>query len=65
MRVNVDREMCIGAGNCVRLAPGVFDQSDDDGLNVVLVAEPPADQHEAVRRAIDACPTNAISILDS
>ena len=31
MRVNADRESCIGSGQCVLDAPDVFDQ-DDDGV---------------------------------
>ena len=30
MRVIVDKELCIGAGQCVVTAPDVFDQDDDE-----------------------------------
>ena len=37
MKVRVDREVCIGAGQCALVADSVFDQ-DDEGL-VILLAE--------------------------
>ncbi|MGN0120061.1 MAG: ferredoxin, partial [Streptomyces albidoflavus] len=50
MRVTVDSEQCVGAGQCVLNAPEVFDQ-DDDGVVVLLRAEPDERDHEAVRTA--------------
>lgn len=61
MKVTADREMCIGAGNCVFAAPDVFDQ-DDEGL-VRLLVDPPADhQAEAVHAAAHACPAQVITV---
>jgi ferredoxin len=62
VRVVVDFEKCVGAGNCVAAAPTVFDQQDDDGLVLVLEGNPPASEHEAARRAARLCPANAIAI---
>jgi ferredoxin len=62
VRVVVDFEKCVGAGNCVAAAPAVFDQQDDDGLVLVLDENPPAPEHEATRRAARLCPANAITI---
>lgn len=45
-------------------ADQVFDQRDEDGVVVLLQAEPPADQEHAVRQAVLVCPTGAISISD-
>ena len=36
MRVQADRDVCIGAGVCVMNSEAVFDQ-DDDGIVVLLV----------------------------
>ena len=33
--VDVDRDLCIGSGTCVRLAPGVF-ALDDEEISVVV-----------------------------
>ncbi|CAJ62651.1 putatite ferredoxin (partial) [Frankia alni ACN14a] len=45
-------------------APDVFDQRDDDGIVILLDANPPADQHDNVRRAAAVCPAAAIEVLD-
>ncbi|WP_214411768.1 ferredoxin [Sphaerisporangium fuscum] len=62
MRIKADTEVCIGAGMCVLTAAKVFDQSEDDGTVVVLEPEPPVDQEAAVRRAVQVCPSGALSI---
>ena len=63
MRVIVDKELCIGAGQCVVTAPDVFDQ-DDDGIVVLLVEDvPPAEQDNA-RKAVQLCPSGALSIVE-
>ncbi|MCG5217020.1 ferredoxin [Streptosporangium soli] len=64
MKVTVDEAKCCGAGQCVLIAPDVFDQRDDDGIVILLDAEPASDQHTAVREAAAVCPSAAIR-LDS
>jgi ferredoxin len=61
MQVKVDRDVCIGAGNCVLTLPKVFDQ-DDEGLVTLLEPEPPGEDAELVGRAVRLCPSGAISI---
>ncbi|MGD3111615.1 MULTISPECIES: ferredoxin [unclassified Streptomyces] len=60
MRITVDPERCVGAGQCVLNAPRLFDQ-DEDGL-VTLLAEPGADQESAGRLAAALCPSQAITV---
>ncbi|MFD1536567.1 ferredoxin [Nonomuraea guangzhouensis] len=60
MKITVDEEKCCGAGQCVLIAPEVFDQRDDDGIVILLDAEPGADQHAAVRETAAVCPAGAI-----
>jgi ferredoxin len=55
----VDRDACMGSGNCAFYAPGVFDL-DDEG--VAVVCGEPAGREEEVRRAVVNCPTSAISV---
>lgn len=62
MRVRVDLERCVAAGNCVATAPDVFDQREEDGLVLLLHENPPPELHEAARRAASVCPAFAISI---
>ncbi|RSM70922.1 ferredoxin [Actinoplanes sp. ATCC 53533] len=60
--VRVDRDRCVGAGNCVLTLPAVFDQDEDEGLVVILDPQPPADDAELVARAVQLCPSGAISV---
>jgi ferredoxin len=60
MRVVADRDVCVGAGNCVLAAAGIFDQ-DDEGLVVVLDPAPPADREGAIEQAVRMCPSGAIT----
>ncbi|RBM16247.1 ferredoxin [Prauserella sp. PE36] len=62
MRVEVDEDRCCGAGSCVLVAPEVFDQREDDGVVVLLDAEPPGQVHGGVREAADICPAGAIAL---
>lgn len=55
----VDRPMCIGSGNCVRLARDVF-RLDADG--VAEVVDPAGALAQALVQAVHACPTGAISL---
>ena len=59
VRVEANREVCIGAGMCVLTAPAVFDQ-DDDGIVVLLTAEVPEEEAGRVRRAVANCPSGAL-----
>jgi ferredoxin len=62
MSVRVDRDRCVGAGNCVRTLPDVFDQDDDDGLVVLLRPEPADSDRGPVQEAVDLCPSGAITL---
>ena len=61
MKVTVDQDKCCAGGNCVMLAPDVFDQ-DEDGLVVLLTDTPGEALHDAVREAADTCPGAAIFV---
>ncbi|HEV7419321.1 MAG TPA: ferredoxin [Mycobacterium sp.] len=62
MKVVVLEDKCVAAGQCAALAPAVFDQRDEDGIVILLDANPPADQHDNTRQAAAACPALAIEI---
>jgi ferredoxin len=59
LEVAIDRDVCMGSGNCVYEAAGVFDL---DGDSVAFVVDPTAAPEEAVLAAARKCPTTAISI---
>ena len=63
MKIVVDEDKCCGAGSCVLLAPDVFDQRDEDGVVVLLDAEPAEHLHPAVREAAVVCPAAAITLV--
>lgn len=64
MRVRVDAGGCVASGMCALLAPEVFDQSDRDGVVVVLREAPPEEQRAAVREAVRGCPARVIRLED-
>ncbi|MCG5216388.1 ferredoxin [Streptosporangium sp. KLBMP 9127] len=62
MKVVIDEDKCCGAGQCVLIAPEVFDQRDEDGIVILLESEPADDQHVLVREAAAVCPGAAIEV---
>ncbi|WP_197319049.1 ferredoxin [Saccharomonospora sp. NB11] len=64
MKVSVDEDKCCGAGQCVLLAPDVFDQREDDGIVVLLDAEPGEELHAVTREAASVCPAAAITVIE-
>jgi ferredoxin len=62
MRVSVDQEKCISVGNCVRVAPEVFGQREEDGVAIVLDEEPGQPSQESLREAVQGCPVHAIKL---
>ncbi|MEV4247910.1 ferredoxin [Streptosporangium canum] len=62
MDIKADTDRCIGAGMCALTVPEVFDQSEEEGTVVLLDAAPPASRETAVRRAVQLCPSGALSV---
>ncbi|WP_406452393.1 ferredoxin [Streptomyces sp. NBC_01622] len=62
MKVVVDEDKCVAAGQCVAAAMDVFDQRDEDGIVVLLEENPPAELADDVRNAAAVCPALAIRI---
>jgi len=63
MKVRVDPSICAGFSVCLGLCPEVF-ELHDDGYAVVRVGEVPPELEDAVRTAVNQCPSNAISLYD-
>jgi ferredoxin len=61
MRVSIDREKCVSAGNCVVTAPTVF-MLDDEQKALLLDADSVDD--DVLWVAVEMCPTEAI-VLES
>lgn len=75
-RVELDKNACQGFGACVELCPQFFQLSDVDGKsrlegakkavkeNEVVLETLELDKLECVREAAEACPFNAIHIVN-
>jgi len=64
MKIVIDQDKCVGAGQCVAASPDVFDQRDEDGVVVLLTDEPPAELADDVHQAASVCPALAITVVD-
>ncbi len=62
MKVRVDRDLCIGAGNCVVIAPTVFKFDEE---NKAIVLDPGSVGEKTIWEAAESCPTQAIIIEDN
>ena len=62
MKVHVDMNLCQSHGECVSIAPDVFELGDDDVL--VWREEVSEDRRAAIDEAVNVCPMMAISIED-
>ncbi|MFI5937715.1 ferredoxin [Actinoplanes sp. NPDC051494] len=63
MRIEFDEPRCVAAGQCVMVAPDVFDQRDEDGVAIVLEPHPGPEHHDEVREAAAICPAAAIRLV--
>ena len=59
--VNIDKNKCIGCGQCVSIAPEIFELGDDGKADI---KDPKAceDNKESCKKAADECPVNAIEL---
>ncbi len=62
MRAEVDADLCICAMQCESICPEVFQV---EGSVSVVQADPvPEEYEESCREAAEACPVNAINIIE-
>ena len=62
VRIEVDRELCFGFGDCVDTAPTVFALDADDKASVI---DPDGASLERIVEASQNCPVDAIMITDA
>jgi ferredoxin len=62
LRVRIDPLLCVSFGDCVDVAPEAF-RLEEDG--VVAFAEPERVGRERLLSACDACPVDALSVVDA
>src|SRR5437899_270034 len=63
LKARVDRHKCVGAGNCITIAPTAFDWVEGD-YSKAEVLEVETVEEEQLREAALSCPTQAIVIED-
>jgi ferredoxin len=64
MHVEVSVPKCVASGQCVVIAPEVFDQ-EDDGMVILLDDSPAPEHHDNVREAALVCPSAAITLREA
>ena len=60
-KIVIDRDLCIGAGTCVAIAPDTF-QMDDE--NKAILVNLTGNDAETILMAAESCPTKAIFLYD-
>ncbi|MET7609122.1 ferredoxin [Streptomyces avermitilis] len=63
MQIRIDHHTCIGSGQCVLTAPGVFAQ-DDDGYSELVPGGTETAAPQQVQEAALSCPVQAIAVAD-
>ena len=62
VRIEVDRELCFGFGDCVDTAPKVFALDEHDKA---IVIDPDGASFDRIVEAAQNCPVDAITITDA
>lgn len=63
VEVAVDPELCIGSGDCKRVAPAAFHLDEGLGVSVARPAGVAATDHAVLLQAARGCPTQAIRVV--
>jgi ferredoxin len=63
MKIVVDYDRCESNGLCMGIAPEIFEVRDDDFM-YVLDEHPPEKFRQKVLQAVNACPTQALSVVE-
>jgi ferredoxin len=58
--VSIDRQLCAGYGNCVVVAPEIFDLDPDTSQAIVRDQAPVEAHQDAIHEAEADCPARAI-----
>ncbi len=59
LEVDIDPDACMGSGNCVYAASGVFGLDED---SVALIVDPAGSSEDQILVAARNCPTHAITV---
>jgi ferredoxin len=61
MKVKIDRNLCVGIGNCVAIAPSVFKL---DSENKAVITNPDSVTEDKLMSAAESCPVSAVIVED-
>jgi ferredoxin len=62
LTVRIDRNLCVGFGDCMEPAPEFFELDDDGVIRFRAASATPTEAQ--LRAACDACPVDALVLLD-
>ena len=63
LRVQIDRNLCVGFGDCVSEAPGGFCLDEENVA--VFGSDPDLVEREGLLRACEVCPVDALTVWDT
>lgn len=63
LTVRIDRSLCVGFGDCIEVAPEVF-EFDEEGI-CVFTPDAPAIEKERLVQSCDICPVDALSVFSA
>lgn len=61
MKIEIDRELCIGCGTCASIAPETF-ELDGEGKSIVKNLK--GNDEATILDAAKSCPVGAITVID-
>ena len=61
MKLIIDKNLCLGCGACVVIAPKTFEIGADGKAEVIEAFK---DEELKIKETIDSCPVNAIKSTD-
>ncbi len=61
VKIQIDNDLCAGFGECVDVAPDVFQLNAD---NLAIILDPDAADLETLSAAAESCPVSAILLFD-
>jgi len=62
LEIHVDPEKCLAYGNCVSIAPEVFDLPSGAKAVILLKRAVAADELDDMQEAVRSCPVRALTI---
>ena len=64
LTIRIDRERCIGSGNCTKIAPEVFELDDGNLVTFRRDAGEIEIDRDRLVEACDVCPVDALIVFD-